>query len=638
MSILMQVQSVSKYFTSEPILEEVSFDIGASEHVALIGPNGAGKTTLLKILTGELDPDAGAVQLAGSASLGILRQRHHLPEGQTIWQVGQQAMQPVLDLLDQANELAIRISEANLAPDRRALEAKFDQLQDEINQRDGYQVEHRIHRVLSGLGFPESDFDRDIGQLSGGQLNRLMLAGLLLEEPSLMLLDEPSNHLDIDATEWLEDFLRQSRQAFLLVSHDRFFLDRVCNQTVELVHAHIDKYPGNYSKYLELKQQRLDVERRSYEKQRLEIEKLKDFIRRNHHGLKHAQAEDRRKKLERIELVKPPREIRSSPMKFAAASRSGDIVLRCQDAAKSFGTQKLFADLSFQIERGQRWGILGPNGCGKSTLLRCLLSQESLDQGTVQTGEGVDIGYFDQHLTGIADDQVVAESIRPTHKEMIDQERRDLLAVFGITGDAALQKVASLSGGERNRVALAFLAAQDANFLILDEPTNHLDLWARQTLETAIKHFGGTVLMVSHDRYFINQLCDHLIVFESGKLQVFAGNYDAYRWMKRGDEHLAPTGLTGEKNRKSGKDSASKAASPNSVNKRKRVYPYRKLDEIESEIQQHEKRVEELHFELSNPEVLRDASQVKLVKNELADISDSLTQLYEHWEESMELN
>ena len=633
MSVVLGLESVSKYYSSEPTLDRVTFDIRSSEHVALIGPNGAGKTTLLKILMGELDPDRGSVNLAKNATIGVLRQRHDLPQKETVFESAQQAMKPILNLIDRANQLADKLAEATSQEERESLGKQFDELQTEILQRDGYQIENKIRRVLSGLGFDDATFERDVNQLSGGQLNRLMLARLLLEEPTLMLLDEPSNHLDIASTEWLEDFLKQSKQAFLLVSHDRYFLDRVSDQTLELVNAKIDKYPGNYSKYKILKQQRLEVERATYEKQQTEIEKLKDFIRRNHHGLKHAQAEDRRKKLERIELVELPREIHSPPMKFAKTKRAGDIVLRCEKISKSFDDLHLFQEVDVQIERGQRWGILGANGCGKSTLLKCLLDHEPVDQGSVKIGEGVDIGYFDQNLSGVQDEQIAADAIRPSHKEMIDQERRDLLAMFGVVGDMALQKVNSLSGGERNRVALAFLAAQDANFLILDEPTNHLDLWARHSLEIALKQFDGTLLMVSHDRYFVNELCDHLIVFENDRVFVFEGKYEDYRYQFEKSKKEEMAALAPFK-----KEKKQRAKSEGQPAKRKRQFPYRKVADIEKDIKHHESRVEELHFELANPTVLRDESQVKNVKNELADVNESLQKLYEHWEEAVELN
>jgi ATP-binding cassette subfamily F protein 3 len=483
-----------------------------------------------------------------------------------------------------------------------------------------------------------------VAQLSGGQQNRLLLACLLLEEPDLMFLDEPSNHLDIEATTWLEGFLAESRQAFLLVSHDRYFLDRVTDTTLELVNGQIDNFPGNYSRYRELKAQRLEVQRRTWEKQQEEKEKLKDFIRRHHHGQKHAQAEDRRKKLERLEAGEQapvPREIPVPRMKFHDVSRTGDIVLRVEGLAKSFD-EELFRGVSFQIERGQCWGLLGPNGSGKTTLLRCLLGHESADAGTVRTGAGVSIGYFDQHLNCVDGQSISAEAIRPadetTAKLRMDElARRDMLARFGITGDTALQRVDSLSGGQRNRVALANLASQRANFLILDEPTNHLDLWAREALENAIREFQGTMLLVSHDRYFLNRVCTHLLVLENRTTRVIEGNYDTWCMLKQAhaaeeSRRAREYGLTasGKKKERDGEEGESP--------RRKRRFPYRKVADLERDIAECESRIEALHFRLADPQTHRDPSRVKAAKSELADHNERLQQLYEHWEEACELN
>ena len=337
-------------------------------------------------------------------------------------------------------------------------------------------------------------------------------------------------------------FLVDSSAAILVVSHDRYFLDKVTTRTLELLRGTVDSYPGNFSAYRRQKEERLLVERRTYQKQQLEIEKAKEFIRRNHYGMKHAQAEDRRKKLERIELVPPPREIAAPPMRFPPAARSGDIVVRAEGLGKSYD-RRLFAGLDLQITRGQRWGLLGPNGSGKTTLLRCLLGQEQPDEGHSRLGQGLTVGYFDQQLAGVDDDRAAVDAIRPPHKQFNQQQRRDLLARFGLGGDTQLQRVDELSGGERCRAALARLAAADANFLVLDEPTNHLDLWARDSLERALLAFDGTVLFVSHDRYFVNQVADHLLIIEDQRIRVIEGNYDAYRLLaggKAADAESAP--------------------------------------------------------------------------------------------------
>jgi ATP-binding cassette subfamily F protein 3 len=462
-----------------------------------------------------------------------------------------------------------------------------------------------------------------------------------------MLLDEPSNHLDIDATCWLEDFLIQSRLAAIVVSHDRYFLDKVTRRTFELFHGTVDSYAGNFSAYWRQKAERLQVQRRTYEKQQMEIAKLQDFVRRNAYGQKHAQAEDRRKKLERIEPVPLPREIQSAPMGFPPADRSGDIVIRVQRLAKGFDPAgpPLFADLTFDILRGERWGILGPNGCGKTTLLRCLLGECEPDSGQAALGTGVRVGYFDQHLDCLAPEAEVVDAIRPSGKEFLEQQRRDVLARFGLTGDIAFQRVRSLSGGERNRAALARLAAADANLLILDEPTNHLDLWARDRLEHSLRDFDGTVLLISHDRYFLNQVVDHMLVAEGGGFRVVEGNYDTYL-------HLVGQGLAGatanDPDAASGKPASGgrSTARPGELEsekaaeggKRKRRFPYRKVADIENDIFDRETRVEELHDLLASPEVLRDGEKVKASQAELARLKRELTELYEHWEEASEMN
>ena len=638
--ILLSVQNLVKHFGPEPVLAGVTFDIRPGERVSLVGPNGAGKTTLMRIITGSEQADSGSVDLHASATLGYLEQQPQFEPRRTVWDEAHSALAAIADLASHSEQLARAISAETDESQRKGLEQRFEHVQHQLQHHDAYNLDYRIERVLEGLGFAKSTFSQHVDKLSGGQQNRLLLAKLLLAEPDLMLLDEPSNHLDIDATQWLEEFLIESDQAILVVSHDRYFLDRVTGRTLELYQGTTESYPGNFTQYKRLKAERLEVQRRTYEKQQEEIARIEDFIRRNHYGVLAPQAEDRRKKLERIERVPPPREITAPPMGFPPASRTGDIVLRAEHLAKGFiPGNPLFADLSFDILRGEKWGILGPNGSGKTTLLRCLLGELAPDEGRVILGTGVKIGYFDQMLSGIDLDEQAIDAVRPRHKEFIEQQRRDLLARFGVTGDTVFQTVGSLSGGERNRTALARLSASDANFLILDEPTNHLDLWARGALEAALKEFDGSVLFVSHDRYFLNQVATKLLVVEPGRFRVIDGNYNTYlHFLKQGLAREARSmSLAGTKPGPGAPRVDSAPAKP-AKERRKRKFPYRKPHEIEAEIAQRESRIEELHQLFAAGEVLRDGSKIKLLKAELAEHEAALPRLYEHWEEAAEMN
>ena len=629
--ILLSVVDVRKHFGPEPVLDGASFQVRPGDRVGLVGPNGCGKTTLLRIVAGLEQADGGSCQVHSAAHLGYLEQQPRFDADRTLHDEALGALANLVALQQEALEVAAGMAETSDPDEQKRLAARYDHLQHELHRQDAYNIQHRVERVLDGLRFRRESFSQSVSSLSGGEQNRLMLAKLLLAEPNLMILDEPSNHLDIDATEWLEQSLLESSAAMIVVSHDRYFLDKVTNRSFELCHGTVDCYSGNFSAYWRQKAERLLVEGRTYEKQQIEIEKTKDFIRRNAYGQKHAQAEDRRKKLERIEAVAPPREIAAPAVRFPPASRSGDIVVRAEGVAKSYD-RPLFRDIAVDITRGQRWAVLGPNGCGKTTLLQCLLGLSQPDAGTVKLGQGVAVGYFDQQLAALEDHLAVLDAVRPEHKQMNQQQRRDLLARFGLTGDRALQKVGSLSGGERCRAALARLAAAEANFLVLDEPTNHLDLWARDALEQALVHFDGTVLLVSHDRYFVNRVVDHLLVIEPDRVRTIDGNYDSYRTLlgRSPDPADGPSETPPKPSAKAAKTPAPKTA--------KRRFAYRKVADLEHEIFERETHIEQLHRELTEPDALRDGERVRQIKTQIEQEQAVIKRLYEHWEEAAELN
>jgi ATP-binding cassette subfamily F protein 3 len=693
MEVILTVEHLRKHFSADPVLVDVSFQLRAGDKVGLVGPNGCGKTTLLNILAGREESEKGTIDKASGTSIGYLEQRPETACGRTVLEEAKRALQPLVEMQHEAERLAEQLAQSVEAGELSRLSASYDRIHESLQRHDAYHLDYRIEKILHGVGFADDDLSKPVKALSGGEMNRLNLAKLLLEEPDIMLLDEPSNHLDLSATEWLENFLHETPAAVILVSHDRYFLDRVTNRTFELYYGTIDDYSGNFTKYTVLKEERLAVQTRTYEKYIEEVEKAKEFIRRNHYGMKAAQAEDRRKKLERF-LETPadrPRKIESPPMHFNKPNRTGDIVFRCENLSKGFSNgQSLFKELSFDIERGQRWAILGPNGCGKTTLLRCLLDEITPDTGKVVHGQGLNIGYFDQQLHVLDDSMQVVDAIRPKSKKIFEEPaRRTLLGAFGLTGDQQLQTVASLSGGQRCRAALARLSAEDANVLILDEPTNHLDLWARAALEKAVREFEGTVLFISHDRYFVDRVADHLLIIQpDARFKILEGNYSAFRRMvSKGSirdpflpdafsdkKKAAVTGKSitpqktelGKKKQELGNQSG-KENDPkikNTENKRKtqkkfphwpplasdsppsplstspkvRKFPFRKISDIEEEIFARETQIMAWNDDLLRPEIARNNERTKAIHQEIKEEQEKIALLYEHWEEAGNLN
>lgn len=633
--VVLSVKELSKRYGSEIVLSDVSFNVYGGDRIGLVGPNGAGKTSLLNIISGRVEPDSGEIFLQGSLRSGYLDQQAALQGNTTVWDEARSTFGHLLKLIEQAEVAAHDLSQADNDAERDQLGKRFDLLQLQIERRDGYRLDHKIERVLQGLGFCNTQFQQPIGQLSGGQQNRLLLAKLLLSEPDVMLLDEPSNHLDIEASQWLENHLATSNSTIIVVSHDRYLLDKVTNRTCELFQGKIDSYKGNFSSYWLQKAERVETQRRTYQRQQDDIERMEQFVRKNHYGQKHAQAEDRRKKLEHLVRIEPPREIPIPVMGFPPAQRTGDVVLRIEHLSKKFDTT-LFSDLNFSVQRGEKWGILGSNGSGKTTLLRCVTGEVEPDDGQVIVGSGVRIAYFDQLLSGLNPDVDLLEAVRPAIAGSEMQQRRKVLARFGLTGETAHQTVNRLSGGQRNRALLARLAAEEANFLILDEPTNHLDLWSRNALERSLVEYDGSALIVSHDRYFLNRIVDHLLVADSDCFRVIEGNYDTYLNLlqTRSEGQSESNAETGHRAQKRSGRRKDKGLQSN----RRRRFPYRKTHELEDEILQRETRLEQLHESLTLPELLRDGDRVKAVKHEIEQLKSELPILYEHWEESVDLN
>jgi ATP-binding cassette subfamily F protein 3 len=634
--LLLSCSNVSRGYDATPLFDHVSFEIHAGERVGFVGPNGAGKTTLLRILAGLDQPDAGKVQLHAGARLGILQQVAEFPPGRTLFDEAKSAFDELLATQKEFERVAEELAAAADETRRKQLSARFDRLSELLRHHDAFELDHKVENVLTGLGFKSDDFGRDLNTFSGGQQRRLLLAKILLAAPDVMLLDEPSNHLDIDTTRWLENYLAQQPEGMLLVSHDRYFLDRVVNKIFELHDRRVTSYPGNYHQYVRLREERYERRLKEYEAQREYIEKQEEYIRRVHYGQLAKQAQSRAKTLEKIERLEKPTRVSGPHIGFREVSRSGDVVFHVEDLSKRYGDQVLFENLSFDVQRGKRLGIMGPNGSGKTTLLRILLGDEEPTSGIVQRGHLVFPGYLDQHLQLLDPEKDVIRAVwpepDPSHTE---QKMRDLLGSFGLHGETVEQPVKSLSGGERSRAALAKLTVAGANLLVLDEPTNHLDIWACDSLEEAIKGFDGTVIVVSHDRYFLNRVVDLLIVLDDGTAEVVYGNYDTYELLRQSREKAQPNKAS--PGRKPGESSDGSAA-PAKPGKRKRKFPYRKVPDIEADIAATEAKVAELETALQSADVYRDAPRLRETMSELEATKDKLALLYQHWEEAVELN
>ncbi|MCU0703826.1 MAG: ABC-F family ATP-binding cassette domain-containing protein [Fimbriiglobus sp.] len=632
--LLMSCTDVSRGYDATPLFEDVTFELHVGERVGFVGPNGAGKTTLIKILAGQDDPDTGKVQLHAGARVGLLSQVAAFPPDRTLFAEAKSAFDELLATQDELVKVAELMATAGES-EQKQLAAKYERLNELLAANDAYALDHKVEDVLTGLGFKKGDYDRPVVSFSGGQQRRLLLAKLLLSAPDVMLLDEPTNHLDITTTRWLEDYLMRQPQGMLVISHDRYLLEKVTNKTFELHARRITSYPGSFKQYVRLRDERFERQLKEYESQKEYVEKQEEYIRRANYGQLAKQAQSRVKALDKLERIEKPTKVSGPNIHFQDVTRSGDIVFHVEDLGKKFGDKELFRDLSFDVKRGQRLGILGPNGCGKTTLLKILLGDESPTSGQVQRGHLVFPGYLDQHLKLLPENEPVLRAVWPEpDPTLTEQKMRDLLGSFGLQGEIVDRPVKQLSGGERSRAALAKLTVAGTNVLILDEPTNHLDLWACESLEQALKAYEGTCIVVSHDRYFLNAVCDVLIVYEFERPEVVYGNFDTYELLRAA---RLEAGVSRE-SKTSAKEN--REATPGASNKvkRKRKYPFKKAAEVEADIAVLEAKIAELEAALTTPDVYRDSDKVKKTMADIVAGKEKLPQLYEHWEEAVELN
>ena len=529
--MILSLSGVSKSFGTDVILEKITFNLEEKEKAAIVGVNGAGKTTLFKIITGESSHDDGDVYIKKDISLGYLKQNAMPNSDNTIYNEMLSVFKNLIETENELRQMEQKMSSLK-GEELEEYMKKYSDLQYQFELMDGYSYKSRIKGVLKGLGFSEEDFERPVNSLSGGQKTRVYLGSLLLSNPDLLLLDEPTNHLDIESVTWLEDFLKTYSGAVIIISHDRYFLDKIVTKTIEIENKKSHVYEGNYSFYAKNKEINRQIEEHHYIQQQREIKrqeeviaKLKSFNREK--SIK--RAESRQKQLDKTVLVDKPENLpEKMRLKLTPKITSGNDVLHAEGLSKSFDNTTLFENLNIDIKRGDKTAIVGPNGIGKSTLLKILLGKAQKSSGEIRFGTNVNVGYYDQEQHNFDESKTIFQEISDTYPDMTNGEIRSVLAAFVFTGDDVFKVISSLSGGEKGRVSLAKIMLSKANFLILDEPTNHLDIYSKEILESAINNYEGTVLYVSHDRYFINKTALKVLEMSKEGITEYLGNYDYY--------------------------------------------------------------------------------------------------------------
>src|SRR5438128_5283816 len=534
---MIQLSGAGKRYGHKLLFENVDWLITPHDRLGLVGANGAGKSTLMKILAGLETLDYGSLSTAKGISAGYLPQDGLTLSGQTVFAEAMSVFSDLRDMEQEMEDLTGRMSELDhSSPEYDQVADRYHRIQHEFQMRDGYAIEAQVGTVLSGLGFPKEDWHRHTDEFSGGWQMRIALAKLLLQQPNLLLLDEPTNHLDLEARNWLEEYLTNYPHAFVLISHDRYFLDVTVNKIAEIWNKRIHLYAGNYEKYLGQKTQRLEQLQAAFRNQRERIEQLEIFINRfRHQATKAKQVQSRIKELEKMERIEIPQEERAIHFSFPQPKASGRIVAEFAGVAKSFGEKEVFRDLSFMIERGDRIALVGINGAGKSTLIKLLAGEEALTGGEHRPGHNGQADYFAQdQYKELDQDARIFDDLAELSPRSTQTELRSLLGCFLFSADEVFKRIGVLSGGERNRYALLRMLLHPANFLLLDEPTNHLDMRAKDVLLEALSKYTGTVVFVSHDRYFIDKLATRVFEIGDGRVEVYPGNYEDYRWRKGG--------------------------------------------------------------------------------------------------------
>ena len=626
---LVRLDTVTKSLGGQPILDAVSFRVEEGEKIGLIGRNGTGKTTIFRLITGEMEADGGVIERMRRARMACLSQMPHIKPDATIFDT---VMHSFSDLLEM--EALLGQMEEQIAGGDDSLLTKYGQLQEDFSHRGGYDFRSQAKRVLHGLGFSLDEFELPVKVLSGGQRTRLMLALVLLQDADLLLLDEPENHLDIEAREWLETYIQDSPRAVVIISHDRRMLNHVVKRIVEVERAALFNYTGNYDAYLAQKTLVREQQQKDFELQQEFIEKETKWINRfRYKNTKAKQVQSRIRNLEKMERTEaPPPEGSEAKFRFGEVVRSGQLVLDARGLAMAYGDLKLYSALSFQLTRGERVGIIGPNGSGKTTLLRQLAGQLDGASGAVTFGHKVTFGFYDQHHQNLETANDILGEIRLQRPDMTPEQVRTFMGKFLFTGDDVFKSLSALSGGELSRVALAKLILSQANLLMLDEPTNHLDIASRQALEIALSAFPGSILMVSHDRELIDRLVDKLIIVENGKASVHLGNYSHYRWKMAADlETQTAKDAEAKKKTEDALKVRKNGNRPGKLQEREDRKRRKQLEELEQNIESMEALVENLEQQFAQIGAA-DYEQTRALKSQYDALKSDLQAMYADWE------